>query len=250
MTQITETWVERWWRLPTGLSVDPCLWIFLRPSTCGMMSGGVAGQLVHCGQSVKLPQCHRYVLYKLTFDLCSHTTSHFYHTHNTAVWYTGGKCTQTSIPFIYVPGPEIWGHRLEWTTNCQRVWLPTVDPNGYDYWSLPCWHFNWNVNSMNVQTLVNLSVTDRSMSYKSNERQFQQTDLYTCQTGRTKRYITIHKCTHILNLTCSPNVQIHKWSVYGTSDTHCASSDTEWLWYINLCKTLWWNETLASESIG
>lgn len=147
-------WVERWW--PWEAFPLACLWIFLRPSTCGMMSKDMEvlchklANLFTVGNLLNWPPqttCHRYVLYKLTFDLCSHTTSHFYHTHNTAVWYTGGKCTQTSIPFIYVPGPEIWGHRLEWTTNCQRVWLPTVDPNGYDYWSLPCWHFNWNVNS-------------------------------------------------------------------------------------------------------
>ncbi len=45
---------------------------------------------------------------------------------------------------------------------------------------------------MNVQTLVNLSVTDRSMSYKSNERQFQQADLYTCTTGRINCIVSMY----------------------------------------------------------
>ena len=97
--------------LPTGLSVDLLETFNLRDDV--QRYGGVvsqAGHLFTVGNLLNWPPqttCHRYVLYKLTFDLCSHTTSHFYHTHNTAVWYTGGKCTQTSIPFIYVPGPEI-----------------------------------------------------------------------------------------------------------------------------------------------
>ncbi len=67
--------------LPTGLSVDLLETFNLRDDVQryrGVVSQ--AGHLFTVGNLLNWPPqttCHRYVFYKLTFDLCSHTTSHF-----------------------------------------------------------------------------------------------------------------------------------------------------------------------------